>query len=94
MTVSALVGTLQAWEHDLLQELRFIQPEDAVWEILRTTMCFAASDGSAPKDQGLFGWIISNNKGERLVRCQGPAFGHVISSYQVEAYGLLSILRF
>ena len=85
---------MQTWEQDLLQEVYFIQPEDLVWERLQHIQCCAASDGSAPRDQGSFGWIISDNEGNRLVRGRGPAFGHAISSYRAEAYGMLSLLRF
>ena len=94
MSIPARVGTLQAWEQDLLQEVHFIKPEDTVREILQNTQCYAASDGSAPKDRGSFGWIISTHKGDHLVRCRGPAYGYAISSYRAEAYGMLSILRF
>ena len=91
-TIKDCVGGLQDWEVDLLQEAQFIRPEEIVWEILQNTHCHAASDGLAPKDQGSFGWIISDRKGERLVQCRGPAFGHAISLYRAEAYGMLSIL--
>ena len=74
-------NTWDMWEKDLLGELHFIQPKTRVWEALCRGRCYAASDGSAPKDWGSFGWIMSNTKGERLVQCRGPVFGHTISSY-------------
>ena len=56
--------------------------------------CLGASDGSAPHHQGAFAWVISNQHGERLVRCSGPTIGHNILSYCVERYSILSLLLF
>ena len=88
------IPTLQPWERMLLQEIVFLRPETHVWAELRTKQCFIASDGSAPPDRGSFAWILSNPAGERLAKCNGPVFGHSISSYRAEGYGMLSFLRF
>ena len=93
-TISLLVEELRPCERSLLQETIFIRPEAEVWDALTQGQCFIASDGSAPKDRGSFAWIMSNYSGERLARCSGPVFGHAISSYRAESYGILSFLRF
>ena len=93
-TVMNLVGTLPEWEQPLLQETHFIKTEREVWEVLCSSRCTAASDGSAPKNKGSFGWIISNTHGDRLVRGRGLVFGYAISSYRAEAFGMLSLFRF
>ena len=93
-TVAHLVEMLPEWEKAILQEVHFIVPEEIVWTTLCSSKCHAASDGSAPKNRGSFGWILSDTKGERLVRCRGPVFGYAISSYRAEAFGMLSLLRF
>ena len=72
----------------------FIQPEEVVWKALSHSRCFVASKGSAPQDQSSFAWILSNNKGKRLVQCRGSVLGHAISFYQAECFGMLFILRF
>ena len=82
------------WEQHLFASLEFIQSEQSVWAIISQQSCLGASDGSAPHNQGAFAWVISNQHGERLVRCSGPAFGYNISSYRAESYGILSLLWF
>ena len=92
--VTQLVGSLQEWEHKLLKEISFLQPERTVWDALCSSRCYAASDGSAPMNQGSFGWVLSDKNGKCLVKCRGPVYGHAISSYHAEAYSMLSFLRF
>ena len=93
-TVTDLLDTLHPWERMLLLETSFLQPEVDVWQQLCTGQCFAASDGSAPHGKGSFAWVLSDTTGRRLARCHGPVFGHAISSYRAEGYGMLSFLRF
>ena len=93
-TVTSLVGTLPPWERYLLLNIMFRENEEDVWRKLCSQQCWAASDGSAPQDRGSFAWVLSDDKGERLARCTGPVFGHSISSYRAEAYGLLSFFCF
>jgi ribonuclease HI len=47
-------------------------------------------DGSVQKDQGTFGWVLALSSGVVLSTGQGPAYGHAITSYRAEAYGMLS----
>ena len=80
-TIEDTISLMHPWEKALLHNTVLIQPEVAIWTALCHNQCFMASDGSAPKDHGLFAWILSNANGVRLARCQGPVFGHAISSY-------------
>ena len=73
-TVETTVSLLSPWERLLLKGIVFLQSENAVWKALCDKQCFGASDGSAPKTKGSFAWILSNEAGERLVRCSGPVF--------------------
>ena len=93
-SIMETLETLPPWERDLLAGIIFLQPEDEVWTTLCSQQCTLASDGSAPAGRGAFAWILSNNKDNRLVRCNGPAFGYAISSYRAESYGIASILCF
>ena len=92
--VKTNVEILPPWEQSLLQELVLINLEAQIWESLCNTQCFVATDGSAPQQKGSFMWILSNASGDRLARGSGRLFGHAISSYRAEAYGLLSAIRF
>ena len=53
-----------------------------------------ASDGSVQKPCAMFGWIITSTDGSPIARGSGQAFGHNISSFCAEAYGILGALRF
>jgi hypothetical protein len=86
---------MDEWERQLLQLLDIDdETEDAIWNALSTQECTIATDGSAPTGKGSFAWIIADGSGNRIARCHGPSFGHKISSYRSEAYGILSVLRY
>jgi ribonuclease HI len=55
----------------------------SVWPVL---VC----DGSVQREQGTFGWVLALSTGVVLSTGQGPAYGHDITSYRAEAYGMLS----
>ena len=65
-----------------------------MWKFLSQQSCVMASDGSAPHGKGSFAWYISTWEGTRIAKCYGPVFGHRISSYRSECYGILSLLCF
>jgi hypothetical protein len=76
--------------HDTAFELSWTcrRPEpprsSSVWPAL---VC----DGSVQRDQGTFGWVLAHSSGVVLSTGQeGPAYGHDITSYRAEAYGMLS----
>ncbi len=52
------------------------------------------TDGSVRHNRGAFGWVLALPDGTRLVEGQGPAYGHEISSFKAEDYGMLSALRY
>ena len=78
-TFNKVVDVMVPWERNLLQHTVWIRPEDILWEALCHSQCFIATDGSAPKDQASFAWILSNATVKQLARCSGPVFGHAIS---------------
>lgn len=43
---------------------------------------------------GAFGWVVSNNLGERAAEGMGPVPGATPNSYRSEAYGMLAMLCF
>ena len=45
------------------------------------------------KDPSL-GSSARTTQGQRLAQCSGPAYGHKITSYRTESYGILSLLHF
>ena len=55
----------------------------------------AASDGSVSDHKGTsWGWIISAPDGTRLFKNCGRIFGHPVTSFRAEAFGIASILCF
>jgi hypothetical protein len=52
------------------------------------------SDGSSMYGNMTFGWTMSLPNGQRIASCAGPAPGSKDSSFQAEAYGMLSMVRF
>jgi len=92
--IQTAVDQLDTWETDLLDQLQFLNRSSTILDRFAAGRLLFCSDGSAAHHQGSFGWILSTPTGERLARCNGPAYGHKISSYRAEGYGLLSVLRF
>ena len=82
------------WQHLLLNGLHFIQPEPQVWHPLTHRSCIGVSDGSSPHCKGSFAWVISTTQRDQLAHCSGPIYGHNISSYRAESYGILSLVHF
>ena len=93
-TIVMSIPTYHLWEQALFHSLQFVQPELHVWKALSHGPCIIATDGSAPQGKGSFTWIISDQQGNRIVKCSGPVHGHRITSYRAEGYGILSALRF
>jgi hypothetical protein len=88
------INRLPEWEHEILQHLELASDAFTVGVELSHGIR-VVSDGSVWDDnQGAFGWTLSNDKGERMARCMGPARGARIDSYRAEAYGMLSVLCF
>jgi hypothetical protein len=52
------------------------------------------SDGSSMDGNMTFGWTMSLPNGQRIASCASPAPGSKDSSFRVEAYGMLSMVRF
>ena len=60
-----------------------------------STSFAAGSDGSEKYGtDGAFGWMISNDSGERVAAGMGPSRGWRMDSYRAECSGMLSLLRF
>ena len=86
--------TLPTWEKALLSGLELLVDADVFLAQLSSSPILACSDGSSQTTRGSFAWYLSTQTGERLARCSGPVFGHKISSYRAEGYGILSLCRF
>lgn len=53
------------------------------------------SDGSEKYgNQGAFGWVLSDDRGERVAMGMGPARGATASAFRSEAFGMLAATRF
>ena len=87
------VATLDQWEQELIQDVRFQHDIYHFVQMLRdNNIVHTTSDGSAPNFVGTFGWVCSLSTGQRIARNHGPAYGSRTSSFRAEAYGLLSYL--
>ena len=93
-TFEAFIQTLEPWEEELLQHTQMKVDPNTLCNMLSHGI-EAASDGSVRfETQGAFGWMLSNDPGERLASGMGPARGYRPTSYRAEGYGILSLLRF
>ena len=88
------IGTLPAWETQLLQHLTLQVDQLSLFAILQQEPFIVGSDGSQKGHRASFGWTISTAEGTRLATCQGPSLGARPHSYRAEGYGLLSVTRF
>ena len=84
---------LDLWEYELLRYHSMDHPLDDTTTRLLSPIIIA-SDGSVRQPNGTFGWIITSTDGSPIARGSGQAFGHNISSFRAEAYGILGALRF
>ena len=64
---------------------------DLIDSLLNKTL-ITVSDGGADKTKGSYGFLITTQTGERLVKAQGPVFGLSPGSYRSEGTGLLAIV--
>ena len=88
------LSTLQAWEYDLLRYSILFMDAFTISNDL-SEVFVAGSDGSEKYGtDGAFGWMISNDSGERSAAGMGPSRGWKMDSYRAECSGLLSLLRF
>jgi len=93
-TFTEYLGSLEPWESHLFEHLTIDGDAFELYNLLQHATFDAACDGSVYNNgSASFGWVLSVSK-ERLVHCNGPAFGHHPTSYRAEAYGMLSFLRF
>ena len=92
-TIKAYLQSLDPWESLLLQHFQIHTELDKLLQLTLEPFLIA-SDGSVDQSKGSFGWIIAQPDGTALVTGKGTAFGHDISSFRAEAYGVLAPLRF
>ena len=91
--LTVYIANLPAWEIDLLSGLELLLPqEDFLQELVRARV-LVGTDGSVQGHRASFGWVMSTQEGNRIARCNGPAYGAKPVSYRAEGYGLLSALR-
>ena len=93
LTIKDYFQTLDPWETQLLQHFQIRTKLDNLLDNTLTPFLIA-SDGSVDQGKGSFGWAIAQPDGTILVTGHGTAFGHDISSFRAEAYGILAPLRF
>ena len=95
-TLNSFLSTLSVMEKALLETVEILT-DDTFPDLInnwQNSTLKAASDGSVKHNSGSFGWIISDDEGNRLVQCKGRAVGYPMTSYRAEAFGLWSILLF
>ena len=85
---------LPDWEKPLLQGLELLVPQQQLIDEMESQSMVICSDGSQDHHRASFGWVLSNQGGQRLAQCSGPSFGMDQTSYRAEGYGLLAISRF
>ena len=91
-TFSKYIAFLKPWETALFHNLNFKCTIHEFLNIL-TTPNIIASDGSVKDSKGSFGWVIATSMGHILATGSGVAFGHDITSFRSEGYGILAPLR-
>jgi len=84
---------LQDWERNLLQHVTWHADPEFVQQQLTNGNMVACSDGSASRNTGTYGYILSTTQGQRLVRGKGPSPGAFPNSFRSEAYGILAAMR-
>ena len=88
----AYVASLLRCESNLLRNVWIEQTWRQVLSDERMTIIII-SDGGQKYDRGAFGWVIGMQM-KMIATNQGIAQGNPMSSYRVEGYGKLSVLRF
>jgi exonuclease III len=93
-TFDDYLKSLDPWEFDLLNHIELAADPYAVCHDLSYGIR-GASDGSVKyEEHGAYGWVLSTDRGVRLVFGKGPVRGYHPTSFRAEGVGLLSLLRF
>ena len=93
ITFADHIAALPLWEQELIKHYSLHLHTDIVIEHLHHNFIIA-TDGSEQDNKGSFGWVLSTATGTMLATGQGTAFGHRISSFRCESYGILAALHF
>ena len=95
-TFLSYIHSLPQWEQLLLKRVHLHTDAFTVASHLSQpdNKWIAVSDGSVQQSQASFGWVIAQTSGQHIAQCNGPAHRHKPNSYQLEGYGILSLLRF
>jgi hypothetical protein len=80
---------------DLIDQYPVANPSGSPDQFQRQlSSLLAVSNGSSMDGSMTFGWTMSLPNSQRIASCAGPAPGLKDSSFQAEAYGMLSMVRF
>ena len=88
------ISSLPTWELLLLIQHSFMNNSPKIVASLTNQPILIATDGSEKLGKGSYGWVLANLSGSILATGQGTAYGHCISSFCCEAYGILAATRF
>jgi hypothetical protein len=93
-TFAEFIADLEPWESDLLQHTElFLDPYSI--SVALSQGVRVVSDGSEKHGtHGAFGWMLSDDRGERMATGMGPARGATASAFRAEAFGMLAVTRF
>ena len=93
-TFDDYLKSLDPWEFDLLNHIELAADPYAVCHDLSYGIR-GASDGLVKHEEhGAYGWVLSTDRGDRLVFGKGPVRGYHPTFFRAEGVGLLSLLRF
>ena len=93
-TFTEFIADLEPWESDLLQHTElFLDPYSI--SVALSHGVRVVSDGSEKYGtHGAFGWMLSDDRGERMATGMGPARGATASAFRAEAFGMLAVTLF
>ena len=85
--------TIQQWEQFLFSHVQQLGSDIEIRAAVSNVNMITCSDGSVRLPSSSFGFIISDQLGNRLIRGSGPAPGNPPTSFRSEAYGVLALVR-
>jgi hypothetical protein len=80
-TFEDYLSTLDAWEYDLLRHSTLFADAFTINKDLRASFLVGSDGSEMYSTDGAFGWMLSNNSGERAASGMGPSRGWRMDSY-------------
>ena len=88
------ISSLPQWEQLLLTHHSFPNNSRTIVASLTNQPIPINTNGSKKSGKGSYGWVLTDPSGTILTKVWGTTYGHCISSFCCEAYGILAATRF